>query len=184
MPATTRIPWPNLLTAARVVLVVPVVALTLKRTDASSWLAFAAFAVAAVTDGLDGYLARRLDLVSAGGQLWDPIADKVLVTASMAALVVVERFPLWAAGVIVAREVAVMVLRWAAVRRGRGFSPSIAGKAKTGAQLVAVLLFLLPLRGAWERAGTGILWLAVVLTVVSGLDYLLRARRLLERAPG
>ncbi|HEX9775020.1 MAG TPA: CDP-diacylglycerol--glycerol-3-phosphate 3-phosphatidyltransferase [Actinomycetota bacterium] len=180
--AAHPIHWPAVLTVVRIVLVVPVVVLTLQRTAASDWLAFVAFGVAALTDGLDGLAARRMGLVSAAGQLWDPIADKILVLASMTALVIVGDFPAWAAVVIVTREIAVTVLRWAADRRGRGFPASPAGKAKTGAQLVAVLLFILPagtVPQAWE---TSVLWLAVGLTVVSGAQYLLRAPALLKRA--
>lgn len=175
-----RIHWPWVLTVVRVLLTIPVVALTLNETDASSWLAFVAFGVAALTDGLDGFAARRMDLVSDAGKLWDPIADKILVLAALAALVVVGRFPLWAALVIVVREGAVTVLRWAADRRGRGFPASLAGKAKTFAQLVAVLLYILPpgTVAGWLE-GT-VLGLAVGLTVLSGAQYLLRAPRLLR----
>lgn len=174
-----RIHWPNALTFLRIALIPPVVILTLVDTDVSSWIAFLAFGLAAITDGLDGYVARRMQLVSETGQLLDPIADKMLVTAAMVALVVVERFPAWAAIVIVVREVAVSVLRFAASRRGRGFPASLAGKAKTGAQLVAVLLYILPLGTGWRPLKWSFLALAVALTVGSGLDYLRRAPRLL-----
>jgi len=178
-PRRRRLHWPAILTVLRIVLVVPVVALTLHRTEASDWVAFAAFGIAAITDGLDGYAARRMDLVSNMGQLWDPIADKNLVTASMAALVVVGRFPGWAAIVIVVREVAVTALRAVASRRGRGFPASLAGKAKTGAQLVAVLLFILPYEGAWVPIRWGWLSLALLLSIVSGIDYFRRAPKIL-----
>lgn len=174
-----RIHWPNALTFLRIALVPPVVVLTLVDTDASSWIAFFAFGVAAMTDGLDGYVARRMELVSDTGQLMDPIADKLLVTAAMVALVVVDRFPAWAAAVIVVREIAVSILRLVASRRGKGFPASIAGKAKTGAQLVAVLLYILPLGDAWNPLKVTFLALALVLTVLSGADYFRRAPRLL-----
>ena len=174
MGVRPRIHWPAVLTILRVVLVAPVVALTLKRTDASDWVAFVAFGVAALTDGLDGWAARRMDLVSSMGQLWDPIADKLLVLAAMVALVVVGRFPAWAAVIIVVREVAVSALRFVASRRGRGFPASIAGKAKTGAQLMSVLLFILPYSGLDPVRWT-FLWVAVVLTIVSAVDYFRRA---------
>jgi CDP-diacylglycerol--glycerol-3-phosphate 3-phosphatidyltransferase len=174
-----RIHWPNALTFLRVALIPPVVLLTLVDTDLSSWIAFLAFGVAALTDGLDGYVARRMQLVSSTGQLLDPLADKALVTAAMVALVVVDRFPAWAAILIVAREVAVSALRFMASRRGRGFPPSLAGKAKTGAQLVAVLLYILPLGTGWGVLKGTFLGLAVFLTVVSGVQYLVRAPRLL-----
>ena len=174
-----RVHWPNALTLLRILLIPPVVVLTVRDTAASSWIAFFAFGVAALTDGLDGYVARRMQLVSSEGQLMDPIADKMLVTATMIALVVVERFPAWAAAVIVVREVAVSVLRFAASRRGRGFPASIAGKAKTGAQLVAVLMYILPLGSGWGVVKHTFLGLAVALTVWSGIDYFRRAPQLL-----
>lgn len=172
--AAPRIHWPAILTVIRVILVIPVVVLTLKRTDASSWLAFAAFGIAALTDGLDGFAARKLQLVSTAGQLWDPIADKILVLVSMAALVVVGRFPAWAAVVIVVREAAVTLLRLLADRRGRGFPASITGKLKTGAQLVAVLLYILPVGTIPSWASSTALYAAVGLSVVSGIDYFRR----------
>lgn len=177
-----RIHWPAILTFSRVVLAVPVVLLTLARTNGASRLAFVTFAIAALTDGVDGWIARRMELVSDAGKLWDPIADKILVLASMAALVIVGRFPAWAAVVIVVRELAVTILRVIADRRGRGFGASIAGKAKTGAQLLAVLLFILPpetVPGVIEGAA---LWLAVGLSVVSGVEYFVRAPKILGDA--
>lgn len=178
-----RIHWPNALTLLRVLLIPPVVILTLVDTDLSSWIAFFAFGTAALTDGLDGYVARRMQLTSPAGQLLDPLADKLLVTAAMVALVVVDRFPAWAAIIIVAREVAVTALRIVANRRGRGFRPSMAGKGKTGAQLVAVLLYILPLGSGWDPIRNTFLGLALFLTVVSGLDYLIRAPRILRTPP-
>ena len=178
-----RIHWPNALTLLRVLFIPPVVILTLVDTDVSSWIAFFAFGTAALTDGLDGYVARRMQLVSTTGQLLDPLADKLLVTAAMVALVVVDRFPAWAAIIIVAREVAVTALRIVADRRGRGFPASMAGKGKTGAQLVAVLLYILPLGSGWDPLRYTFLGLALFLTVVSGLHYLIRAPRLLRAPP-
>ena len=170
-----RIHWPAVLTIFRVLLVIPVVVLTLRRTPASSWLAFGAFSVAALTDGLDGIAARRMDLVSAAGQLWDPIADKVLVGASMIALVIVGRFPVWAAVIIMAREVSVSALRIFADRRGKGFPASKTGKLKTGAQLLAVVLYILPAGRVPHAVELGALYAAVVLSVVSALQYFSRA---------
>jgi CDP-diacylglycerol---glycerol-3-phosphate 3-phosphatidyltransferase len=164
------------------VLVVPVVILTLARTRATSWVAFFAFGIAALTDGFDGFAARRLQLVSAAGQLWDPIADKILVIASMVALVIVGRFPAWAAWIIVARELAVTVLRWTAERRGHGFPASVTGKMKTGAQLLAILLYILPVKTVPGWFEGSVLGVAVALTVISGLQYFMRAPSLLNDA--
>lgn len=178
-----RIHWPNALTFLRVALIPPVVILTLVDTEVSSWIAFFAFGTAALTDGLDGYVARRMQLVSNVGQLLDPLADKLLVTAAIVALVVVDRLPPWAAAIIIAREVIVTALRLVASRRGRGFPASLAGKGKTGAQLVAVLLYILPLGSGWDPVKNTFLGLALFLTIVSGLDYLIRAPKLLGSRP-
>jgi CDP-diacylglycerol--glycerol-3-phosphate 3-phosphatidyltransferase len=104
------------------------------------------------------------------------------VIASMVALMIVGRFPAWAAIVIMVRESAVTVLRFFAQRRGRGFPASITGKMKTGAQLTAVLLYILPAHTApgWLEATA--LALAVGLTVISGVQYFLRAPSLLKDA--
>lgn len=143
-------------------------------------MAFFAFAIAALTDGLDGAIARRMDLVTPNGQLWDPIADKILVLAAMGGLVAVGRFPLWAAIIIVVREVVVTVLRVTATRRGRGFPASKMGKAKTGAELLAVLLYILPVGTVPGALELGVLILATALALISGADYLHRAPRILS----
>lgn len=165
----------------RVVLVIPVAVFTLRRTDASSWVAFFAFGTAALTDGFDGFLARNMGLVSKAGQLWDPIADKILVLVSIWALVVVGRFPPWAAWIIGVREVAVTLLRFAADHRGRGFPASRTGKLKTGAQLLAILFTILPEDTIPHGVELAALWSAVVLSVVSGAEYFARAPAILRR---
>lgn len=180
--SASRIHWPAVLTVVRIVLAIPVVLLTLTETRGASYLAFVTFAIAALTDGIDGAVARRMDLVSPSGQFWDPIADKILVLASMAGLVAVGRFPAWGAVVIVVREVVVSALRIVANRRGRGFPPSKTGKAKTGAELLAVLLYILPAGTVAAGVEEGVLIVAVVLAVVSGVDYLRRAPQILRGA--
>lgn len=174
-----RVHWPAVLTVVRVVLAIPVVILTLQQTRAASYAAAIAFAVAALTDGLDGFAARRMNLVSTAGQFWDPIADKALLLSAMAGLVVVGRFPFSAALVIVVRELAVTALRWRAERQGRGFAASKTAKAKTAMQLVAVLLFILPTGVVPSVVEQVVLWVAVLLTIVSGLQYLRRAPMIL-----
>lgn len=137
------------------------------------------FFVAAATDGLDGYLARRYDSTTRTGQWLDPFADKLLISAPVVTLTALGRFPVWAAVVIVGRELAVSVLRAWLGTRGRAMPASPWGKAKTAAQILAIFLYIVPLADA-EGARLVALWLAVVLTVWSGLDYALRLSR---RAP-
>jgi CDP-diacylglycerol--glycerol-3-phosphate 3-phosphatidyltransferase len=140
-------------------------------------IASAVFVVAAATDGLDGYLARRYASTTAMGQWLDPLADKLLVAAPVVTLTVLGRFPLWAAAIIVARELAVSVLRAWLGTRGRSMPASGWGKAKTAAQMAVILLYLLPL-GPWANpVRMWTLVVAVALTVWSGLDYAFKASR-------
>ena len=154
------------------------VLLILSPSRAASYLGAALFVVAAASDGVDGYLARRHETTSRLGQWLDPLADKILVTAPIVTLTAVGRFPLWATAVIVAREFAVSALRAWLGTRGRAMPASWWGKVKTAAQMLAVLLYLLPDLGeSVESVRFLILVAAVVLTALSGLDYFLRAVR-------
>lgn len=160
------------------------VLLILSPSRAAAYLAAVLFVVAAASDSVDGYLARRYEITSRLGQWLDPLADKVLITAPIVTLTVVDRFPLWAAAVIVAREFAVSVLRAWLGTGGRAMPASWWGKVKTAAQMLALLLYLLPDLGSEvEGVRFGILVAAVVLTVYSGLDYFVRAIRA-ARSPG
>lgn len=154
------------------------VLLILSPSRAASYLAAALFVVAAASDGVDGYLARRHETTSRLGQWLDPLADKILVTAPIVTLTAVGRFPVWAAVIIVAREFAVSALRAWLGTRGRAMPASWWGKVKTAAQMLVVVLYLLPELGAnVDSVRFGILVAAVVLTVASGVDYFLRAFR-------
>lgn len=168
------------MTVLRGLLVVPVVLLMLNRTEASDWVAFAAFCVAALTDRIDGALARRWDSISGTGQFLDPLVDKVLVAASMAALVYLDRFPAWAAVLIVAREVSVTILRVAASRKGRGFPADRLAKWKTTLQLAAVAAYMVPASSeAWRAVRGSLLGVAVALTIATAISYFRRAPALL-----
>lgn len=155
-----------------------IVVLILATARPAAYLAAALFVVAAATDGLDGYLARRYQSTTRLGQWLDPLADKVLVAAPILTLTAVRRFPLWAALVIVAREFAVSLLRAWLGARGRPMPASWWGKWKTAAQMAVIVLYLLPVFGrAAQGLRVGALVAAVALTVWSGLDYVLKAAR-------
>jgi CDP-diacylglycerol--glycerol-3-phosphate 3-phosphatidyltransferase len=163
---------------ARILLAPVLAVLVLSRDTVAAYAAAVLFVVAAVTDGLDGYLARRYSGTTALGQWLDPLADKILVAAPVVTLTVLGRFPLWAAVVIVARELGVSLLRAWLGTRGRPMPASRWGKVKTAAQMLVVLLYLLPgLAGAAAEVRFWLLVVCVVLTVWSGLDYVLRAFR-------
>lgn len=167
--------WPNALTLLRVALV-PVIALLLfAETDVARWWAFAVFVFAALTDTVDGWLARRFMGVTRWGQLADPAADKALVVGSLAVLAWLGELPWWAVGIIVLREVAITVQRSLLVRRGVVMPASALGKAKTVTQVVAVTLYLLP--SAPEGLPDAVLGVAVLVTIVSGLEYAARGLR-------
>ena len=177
---------PNLFTFLRALLVPVILVLLLVGEDdgAARWWAFAVFVFAAATDSVDGWVARRLSAVTRWGQLADPLADKLLIVGSLASLAYVGELPWWAVNVIVAREVAVTVLRVRLVRRRRLVLPASAwGKVKTVAQIVAVGAFLVP--GLDGTLPQRLLDVAVVLTVWSGVDYAFQAgRRARSTAPG
>ena len=167
------------------ILVTPVlVLLILSPSRAAAYLAAALFVIAAASDSVDGWLARRYEITSRLGQWLDPLADKILVTAPVITLTAVGRFPLWAAAVIVVREFAVSGLRAWLGTRGETMPASWWGKVKTVAQMLAVVLYLLPDLGPEvEDLRFAILVGAVALTVLSGLDYFWRAVRVARR-PG
>lgn len=181
----------NVLTGVRLVLVpVFLVTLFVDHGQSVQWrlAAFGVFAVAAFTDRLDGQLARSRGLVTAFGTIADPIADKALTGSALVGLSVLGMVPWWATLVMMGREIAITLLRFAVLRHGI-IPASRGGKAKTLVQTVAIGSYLLPLPElfgadtafAWLR-GT-LLGLAVLLTVATGVDYVLRAMRLRAAAP-
>jgi len=158
------------------VALVPVFAwLLLVRRPPATVLAAIVFAVAAATDGVDGWVARRFQLVSGFGVFMDQLADKLLIGTALIALAFADRIPWWAVAAILAREFAIVGLRVGFARTHRAMPASRAGKTKTGAQIVAVLL--LTLRPPHDGLALAFLYLAVVLTVASGIDYFVDALR-------
>jgi CDP-diacylglycerol--glycerol-3-phosphate 3-phosphatidyltransferase len=172
---------PNALTLLRILLVpVLVVALTVE-TDGGATIAAIVFAIAALTDGLDGYIARSRQSITTFGKVMDPVADKLMIAAALISLVSLERLAAWVAMVIIAREFAVSGLRIAAGQQGVVIPASGLGKVKTIVQVVAVLaLIAAPDHGdAWVQ---GLVYAMVAITVASGADYFLNFRRRLEEA--
>ncbi|WP_084534495.1 CDP-diacylglycerol--glycerol-3-phosphate 3-phosphatidyltransferase [Nocardia yamanashiensis] len=147
------------------------------------WGAAALFGIAAITDRIDGQLARKYGLVTDFGKLMDPIADKALIGAALIGLSMLGDLPWWMTLVIIAREVGVTLLRLAVVRRGV-IPAGRGGKLKTLVQSVAIAALLLPLSGGFATAGTALMYVAVVLTVGTGLDYVGQAARLWFGSPG
>lgn len=174
----------NLITVARILLAPVFIWLLLWDAGELGVIRYAAaalFIVAIATDSLDGQLARRRNLVTDVGIILDPIADKVLIGGALVALSILGELWWWVTIVILVREFGITIFRFIALR-DRAIPASIAGKAKTIVQSVAVSLFLVPL---WSLLGEWVLWvnwsvmgLAVALTVYSGVEYLWQAWRL------
>jgi len=177
----------NGLTLLRLLLVPVFVALLLANGGHSNgWRVWAcvAFAVATVTDFIDGDIARSRGLVTEVGKIADPIADKALTGAALIGLSALGDLPWWVTAVILVREIGITGLRFFVIRHGV-IAASRGGKAKTLVQNLAIGLYLLPLTGAWASLRFWLLAVAVVVTLVTGLDYVARAvqlRRTSERA--
>lgn len=175
-PTTTALrSWANLLTLLRIALVPVVAVLLLTDGRTARWWAFGVFLFAALTDSVDGWVARRSG-VTRWGQLADPAADKALIIAALAALAASGELPWLAVAVIAAREVWVSLQRWRFARRGRVMPASTLGKAKTVSQIVLVTLYLLP-GIPWGIRAVGLV-VAIALTLYSGAEYALRGERL------
>jgi CDP-diacylglycerol---glycerol-3-phosphate 3-phosphatidyltransferase len=171
---------PNVLTVLRIIAVPVVVVALLEETPEGDVIAAIVFALAALTDGLDGYIARRRREITTFGKLMDPLADKLLVTAALVSLVSLDRLAAWVAMVIIAREFAVTGLRSLAAERGAVISASWLGKLKTALQVAAIFGLI-----AFEPTPLGVdllVYAAVAITVISGADYFFGLRRHMEGA--
>ena len=170
----------NVLTVSRLVMV-PFFLVALFWDDGQDelwrWVAAALFVVASITDRIDGDLARKRGLVTDFGKVADPIADKALTGSALIGLSVLGDLPWWVTLVIIARELLVTGLRFWVIRHGV-IPASRGGKLKTVLQTVAIGLYLVPLGEAFELLRWTVMGLAVLATVVTGLDYVVRAVRL------
>jgi CDP-diacylglycerol--glycerol-3-phosphate 3-phosphatidyltransferase len=153
-----------------------VIVALLDETPNGDAIAAGVFALAALTDGLDGYIARSRGAVTTFGKLMDPIADKLLVTAALIALVSLNRLDAWVAMVIIAREFAVTGLRGLAAEQGVVIQASWLGKVKTALQIAAIIALIV-----FDPAPLAVdllVYAAVAATVISGVDYFFGFRRM------
>ncbi len=175
---------PNLLSLSRVFLAPLVMVILTLRTQFGNFfgvplgdlLAGLVFIGASLTDAADGYIARKRGIVTNLGKFIDPLADKILVTAALVSLVELQRLPAWIVMVIVAREFIVTGLRMVAAAEGVVIAASKGGKAKTVSQIVAICMMIFNLPG-----GLLAMWVAMILTVWSGMDYLVKGKDLLSK---
>jgi CDP-diacylglycerol---glycerol-3-phosphate 3-phosphatidyltransferase len=175
---------PNSLTIFRIFLVPILVVVLLTKFEGKEIIGVIIFLVAAATDVLDGYLARRRRQVTDLGKLLDPIADKLLISAALISLVEESLAPAWMVVIIVGREFAVSGLRSVAVQQGVSIPASRWGKWKMGSQVLAIVLLILgrKLPVEFTKAGEVVLWAVVVLAVFSGVDYFVKFYRRLGLA--
>ena len=173
---------PNLITIARIALA-PVFIWVLFLFPQSSaherWIAVGLFVLASATDGVDGALARKRNQVTDLGKLLDPIADKVLIGGALVTLSLLGQIPWWITVLILVREIGITIYRLAVIK-DRVIAASGGGKLKTVLQSVAVGFYLSPLAGYWAPIGIIqqiILYAALISTVVSGIQYLVAAKR-------
>ena len=171
---------PNKLTIFRVILI-PffIVFLLVPITPVDKWIALAIFIIASLTDLLDGKIARKYGLVTNFGKFMDPLADKLLVCSALICLIELDRIPSWLVIVIIAREFIISGFRLVAADNGVVIAASYWGKFKTTFQMVAVCLLIADIEalGLFTRI---VLWIAVILTVVSLVDYLIKNKNVMK----
>lgn len=170
---------PNILTLSRIVAIPVIIFLFLTGNPVAQWFAFALYVIAAITDFFDGALARRMNAVSPLGRMLDPIADKLLVGALLIAFAFAGSFTIgltWAAIAIMMREIAVSGLREHLGSEGVTVHVTAIAKYKTTAQLIALgAMLVVPLVPGLELAAHGLVWLAAVLTIYTGVEYFMKA---------
>jgi CDP-diacylglycerol---glycerol-3-phosphate 3-phosphatidyltransferase len=188
-PVATPRPVPlnnpaNVLTAVRIVLIPVFVAMVVvSAMTGPGWrmLACLTFCVASATDFADGWIARRYHLVTSFGKVADPIADKALTGSALVLLSAYDKVSWWVTGLILLREWGVTALRFWVIRYGI-IPASRGGKLKTALQIAAIAWFLWPVPEPFDAVGTVLMIAALVITVITGADYVLQALRIRRKA--
>jgi CDP-diacylglycerol--glycerol-3-phosphate 3-phosphatidyltransferase len=142
-------------------------------TPQAQWICLIVFLIAALTDWLDGYLARKLNQITDLGKFLDPLVDKLLVLAPLLVLVELGKIPSWPVFVILARELGIAGWR---VNQTTISGANIWGKLKTVSQIIAIALLIAPLSPVWQLSALITFWVSVILTVASGIIYLLPSK--------
>lgn len=184
---------PNILTLFRIAMIPVIAVLLLSPSREAGFWACVVFAIASITDWLDGYLARRMGIVTTFGKFLDPIADKMIVMAALVMILPYSRVPAWMVLVILGREIIITGLRGVASAEGIVIPASDLGKFKTIFQIVAILGLLLHYDYHWlfgidnpyfyvdmHHIGMFYLWIAIIITIWSGFDYLRKFARVIS----
>lgn len=174
---------PNKLTVLRVLMVPFFVFFMLTDVggSANKWIALVLFCVASLTDMLDGQIARKHNLVTNFGKFMDPLADKLLVCSALICLIALDRIPAWIVIVIISREFIISGFRLIAADNGVVIAASYWGKFKTASQMVTVILLVLNIQNTvFTVLGTVFIYISLVLTVVSLIDYIAKNKEVLK----
>lgn len=172
---------PNKLTVLRIIMVPFFVFFML--TDiggpANKWIALILFCIASLTDLLDGKIARKYNLVTNFGKFMDPLADKLLVCSAMICLVEMKKLAAWIVIVIIAREFIISGFRLVASDNGIVIAASYWGKFKTVFQMAMIIVLIMDLGGVFDLIGNVLIWIALALTIISLMDYVLKNKQVL-----
>ena len=174
---------PNKLTILRVILIPFFVVFMLFDITgaADKWIALVIFCVASLTDMLDGKIARKNNLVTNFGKFMDPLADKLLVCTALICLTSMDRLNVIVVLVIIAREFIISGFRLVASDNGIVIAASYWGKFKTVSQMALIIVLIMDLGGVWNIVGTVLTWVALILTVVSLIDYIAKNKQVLTQ---
>ena len=174
---------PNKLTILRVILIPFFVVFMLFDITgaADKWIALVIFCVASLTDMLDGKIARKYNLVTNFGKFMDPLADKLLVCTALICLTSMNRLNVIVVLVIIAREFIISGFRLVASDNGIVIAASYWGKFKTVSQMALIIVLIMDLGGVWNVVGTVLTWVALLLTVVSLIDYIAKNKQVLTQ---
>lgn len=172
---------PNKLTVLRVIMIPFFVLFMLTGWGgaANKWICLILFVVASLTDFLDGYIARRDNLVTNFGKFMDPLADKLLVCSAMICLIPLERIPAWIVIIIIAREFIISGFRLVASDNGIVIAASYWGKFKTNFQMFMVIFMILNYGGVFHIITQALMWIALALTIISLADYIIKNKQVL-----
>lgn len=175
----------NLITIFRIILVPIFLVILLTEMENKEIIAFVIFLVASITDAVDGYIARKFDQVSDLGKFLDPIADKLLISGALIALVSIDEVETWAASVLILREIFMTAFRFYSLVKDSSFSASKLAKNKTTFQIIAISIFIiyrkLPYSDILFIIGTITLYISVLFSVYSAVDYIIRYSKFMKK---
>lgn len=183
-PPLVPLNLPNLLSLLRILLVPLLMVVLLTEVEGKEWIGLALFLIAAATDFLDGFIARKRQQVTRLGQLLDPAADKILTASAFVALVGLGLAPAWMVVIIIAREFAVSALRSVAALQNIAIAAGNSGKLKTLLQVAAIAVLIVSNQDPdLARLSGWLLWAVVIVTLYSGVEYFVRFGRVVVQQP-